>query len=478
MSLTLDHRRTRRGGRHWSADQWLARGALVLLALAAFALVPPSLLYLRNTLQPELLLDKDFSQEYLLARAFADRIDPYVPLRDLAQRYVAPDGLFDKALPTPHPPTIGLLMLPVAAVDYADAAQIWFGIQVLCLVLGVFLLLRSADLAWPRMTPLIVVLALGWAPAVEDLALGQLTLPLLVFLSGALLAFKSRRHGLAGALLGLSLLMKPLAWPWLLLLAWRREWSSLLAAAVVGVIGFGVVVGRNGAGVLIDYITRVLPSESARYAADSTNISLWTLGPRLFGGVSSDLLGTTPPLSLVSPDAARLTSIGVPLLVVVAALGCARSARSLADGLGVITAVAILVNPISWQYNLVLALIPAARVLSRLRSGGYPRVPTILAVLIALAGYLTVLSWYELGLAVGGAFVGFSPPVAPLAAVLALGPSYAVAGLALLLAWISREPPGSRPPDPANVRSNPANVRPDSRLVLPGTGVSLARRSE
>ena len=141
--------------------------------------------------------------------------------------------------------------------------------------------------------------------------------------------------------------------------------------------------------------------------------------------MSSELLGSTPPLLLVSPDAARLMGIGVPLLIVVAALAATRSARSLADGLGVMTAVAILVSPISWQYNLVLALIPAALVLSRLRSGGYPRVPTILAVLVALACYLTVLSWYELGQVIGDAFGGPELFAPRLAGVLALGPSYA-----------------------------------------------------
>jgi hypothetical protein len=56
-----------------------------LLLTAPFLIfVGPSLVHLRDSLEPDVALYKDFAQDYLLARAIADGVDPYVPLHDLA----------------------------------------------------------------------------------------------------------------------------------------------------------------------------------------------------------------------------------------------------------------------------------------------------------------------------------------------------------------------------------------------------------
>ena len=42
------------------------------------------------------IYDKDFTQEYLLARAILDHVEPYQPIRDLGARYVGSTGYLDK----------------------------------------------------------------------------------------------------------------------------------------------------------------------------------------------------------------------------------------------------------------------------------------------------------------------------------------------------------------------------------------------
>jgi len=408
------------------------------LALAVLALVPSSLLYVRDSLDPGLALYKDFGQEYLLGRAIADGVDPYVPIRDLAARYVDPRGLLDKPFPTPHPPSVGMLMVPLSLLDYVSAVRIWFGIQLVCLLVGVALTLRGAGLPQLRLIPVVIVGVLGWAPVVVDLAMGQLTLLLLALMAAALVALRGRHAGLGGALLGFALLVKPLAWPWLLVLVWRRAWSSLGAAAAVVVLGFGLTGMRVGFAVLIDYVTRVLPSVSAQYAAETSNVSLWTVGPRLFRGIDAGSLAGTPPL-IPSPQVAQLVGATIPVLVVVLAIAWLRARPPVGTALGVMTCVGILVNPISWQYYLVLALIPAALVLHWLHVHGYPRLQTILALVVGVALFLTDESWYALARLIGTASPNADQSFLSLAGLLTLGPGLAVGALGFLLAGLPPE---------------------------------------
>jgi hypothetical protein len=116
--------------------------------------------------------------------------------------------------------------------------RVWLGIQLACLVLSVWLLARSNRL--PARLPGLLITSLclvGWPPVALDLGMGQLTLPLLSLLAGAQLALGAGRPHLGGLLLGLSLLLKPLAWPWLLVLGRRRQWSAIIATLATVALG-------------------------------------------------------------------------------------------------------------------------------------------------------------------------------------------------------------------------------------------------
>jgi hypothetical protein len=375
-----------------------------------------SVSYLADSLAADRVLFKDLGQEYLLARALADGVDPYVPMRDLATRYLEPVGYLDKTFPTPHPVSAGLLFLPGLVLEYSTLVRVWFGLELVFLVLGVAWSARAAG--WPlgaRMAPVVAFGLLAWFPVVIELGLGQVTLALLAGLAGAQLALLRRRLWLGGVALGLTLLLKPLAWPWLLALVWGRAWRALVACLAVVLGGIALCALRLGPGVLVDYTTRVLPRVSALYATEPTNISLWTVGPRLFEAA----------------EAARVVGAAVPLLVVLVSLVWLRARPSLCHALGVLTCVSILVNPISWGYYLVLAIVPAAQVLAWLRERRYPRVPLLLGALIGVGLYLGGGDWRALA-----SLVGF----APLANLITLGPGLSVGALALLLAWMACQP--------------------------------------
>jgi alpha-1,2-mannosyltransferase len=313
-----------------------------LVFLATFVALGAFLLTFGLYPQDSTLYHKDFGQEYLLARAIRDGVDPYLPIQTLGARYVDVTGYFDKQHPTPHPPSVGLLAFPLGLLSYPAAVRVWFAFELVCLVAALGMLVRATRVPIRlQSVPLLAVALVLWPPLTLEIGLGQLMLPVLLALSGALLALLRGRALVGGGLLGLSLLIKPIAWPWLIVLAWRRDWRALAAATAVAVAGGALSVAVIGVEHTQDYVLRVLPMMSAAFFNEVTNMSLWTVAPRL----------GWPSLSPLLP--------GVVLLV--AAWWVRR--RELDLGLAMLTVVCLLVSPITWYFYLVLALLPLAYVL-------------------------------------------------------------------------------------------------------------------
>jgi Glycosyltransferase family 87 len=384
--------RTRRGAR--------AVGLLAFALLVSFGALVVILLWPTDSR----LSEKDFGQEYLLARAILDRADPYQPINQVAAAYVQVTGYFDKAHPTPHPPTVGFLALPLGLMDYPAAVRTWFILELACLVGSVVLLSRGADLSIKDRAALLIAVALvAWAPVTLEIGLGQLMLPVLLGLAGAQAALLRGRSTLAGALLGLTLLVKPIAWPWLLVLAWRRVWPAVGAAIGVGLVGGLITLMVLGSNVTADYLFRVLPMMSTVFFAESTNMSLWTVAPRLG-----------------APSLAWL----LPTVVLAGLIWWAGGRRDLREALGMSTIASLLGSPITWYFYLVLALLPLAHVAASVKRRGVR--PQDLALTVAVFALLGVSQ--SILLEIAGAGAG--------ASVLLL-PTLALAMLAGLLALLA-----------------------------------------
>ena len=370
---------------------------LALLALAvSFGVLVLFAVLLPNATQT----DKDFTQEYLLARAILDRASPYQPIDQLAARYVDPSGYFTKTHPTPHPPTVGLLALPLGLLSYSAAAQVWLAVELACLLGSVRLLTHER---WAR-TLLFSVALVGWAPVTLELGLGQLTAPLLLGLAAVQVALSARRPQVGGGLLGLSLLIKPIAWPWLLVLLWRRCWVALEATVVVGLVGGAATILAIGLPATMGYLFDVLPRMTTAFFGEPTNISLWTLTSRL---------GIT-----------WLPGWAVPAAVLLVLAWIARRRASLPDQFALMTVASLLASPITWGFYLVLALQPLSRVLRALRHRGWqpPEVAAAIIVFATLSASQALLT----DLALGGAGAG-----------VLMEPALGLVLLAALLSWLT-----------------------------------------
>jgi hypothetical protein len=315
---------------------------------------------------------KDFIQEYLMAKAILNGLNPYLPVPELAGLWVSDST---DAIPlrhsTPHPPIVGLLSAPFGLFSYRDAAVVWLFFEIACLLATISLFQRWWGQARNNATLLLLFgCALGWGPVVEELWLGQLSSCLLLLFLGAWLALREEKSVMGGALIGGIIALKLMAWPFVIFLTLRRKWKGVIAAAaVVGTANLSAMAAL-GVDCVKSYYLKVGPSIAAIYRLHDTNYSTWTVGQRLFAGFGYNI--QAPPL-WPSETLAWLCTYLVPATVLLAGLWFALRADNFDTAFSLLIIVGILVSPITWSHYVMLASIPLVIIARRLWTLGCPR---------------------------------------------------------------------------------------------------------
>jgi hypothetical protein len=385
---------------------------------------------------------KDFLAIYVLTRALAEGVDPFLPLDALARRFLEqlPVPVFPH--PTPHPPTLGLLALLFSALPYQASAAVWMALELLCLALTLPLLTRLGGLSLPRRWfPFIFMAIVGLYPVIDHLRFGQVGIAILLLTCLMLLALQQGQSCRAGILFGLALCLKPVTWPLAVVLLLRREWRALASAALTGAALVATTALVAGPARLLAYVREVLPAVSEIYLSLPANISIWTLGYRTFIG-SVDVRPTVdvlyaPPLVAASA-LARPIAVVMALIVLAAAVWAARSLPQPWD-YALLLASSIVINPVAWMHYLVLAFLPATLMIGWLARTGFPSRPTTWALAVALLLLTPYALWDALAFRTFGHLA--TADMASLSfwlSLLTMMPTMAVVGLCWLLAWVGR----------------------------------------
>lgn len=337
-------------------------------------------------LVPPIIVQKDFIQEYLLARAVITGLPPYDPLPTLAQNIFGTLPYLVFPHPTPHPPPVILLALPFGLFNYRQAATLWLVLELTCLYAVCRLLVTQYLGINNRLVP--VLLALGLCssfPFRLELEVGQLMLPILLPLTGAWLALRWNRDAVGGALLGLPLAMKFIGWPLILFLIWRKRWRAVVWTCVTFTLANLASTAIIGVNQSVYYYRDVAPLVSRLYRSEFLNFSTWGIGYRLFAGTSSNILDSpnAPPL-FDWPMFAPYMALIVTAAVLSLALWLAHTAPNFETSAALLICASVVVNPIAWHHYLVLLLIPGAVTFRRLVRSSLPRRLTLAAVIIGL----------------------------------------------------------------------------------------------
>jgi hypothetical protein len=125
---------------------------------------------------------RDLEQEYVTARALRDGVSIFTPITELSSRYL-PVATDNFSHPSPHPPLLALLAIPLTFLSLPRRVACWLAVNV-CLLLDIG---RRSSLS-----PSASLALAAWPPLWAVLVLGQLEV---VVLALALLAWKSaERH--------------------------------------------------------------------------------------------------------------------------------------------------------------------------------------------------------------------------------------------------------------------------------------------
>lgn len=127
-----------------------------------------------------------------------------------------------------YPPSALLLLLPLGALGTAWAGRLFFVVDLATILCAAALLLNVFGLRWrgPAGAITLFGLSLAW-PVIFTLDAGNVNGPVLLGLAGFLLATVRGRWLAAGACLGLTLALKPILAPVLLVVALYRRWKTL-----------------------------------------------------------------------------------------------------------------------------------------------------------------------------------------------------------------------------------------------------------
>jgi len=335
---------------------------------------------------------KDLQVEYLTASAWRDGLSIFTPLTELSARYfpVATDNF---PHPSPHPPVLAPLSLPLTWLPFPVTVLLW-------LLVNVGLLILAGR--WLRLSLLASLALLAWPPLWCLVNIGQLELLILVLAMAGWRDADAGRDSRAGIWLGIAAAIKLYPALFLLPFLWRRRLRAVLAAGgvfVLSQLGGLLAVGPSG---MIEYYTKILPSVSTFYSVRGLNAAPYGALLRLLGGAID-----------VSPLAHAPAPV-VPLTVALSLFALVALVRLAPPRAPVATFVLL---PTAWYYAVVLAL---------------PTVSDLLRVASRRRATLVAALCLSVPLPLVNLLVGLSARL-PVALLLALQPAGMVGLLALSL---------------------------------------------
>ena len=410
-------------------------GAIAALGIARLRLLIIWLSY------PNTFIDRDILQEYLMAKALLNGVNPYLPSVELVHKFVGMLPYYPN--PAPYPPFVILLSIPLNFINVNQLNSVWFVIEIMFLIaLSAMLYYYWKDkIDWKWSLPASLML-FAWFPVMFDLFWGQLSILITLLLMGAFLALRKDHRTLAGVIIGFTVAIKLITWPliiyWLLKKNWRSAFVSIITALVLNLIALVAV----GSGPFMDYYLRVSEQVFTIWRGCIFNFSLSSLGYRLFEGSTLSFVNyyKVPPL-LNLPHIAPVISAGLMISFLVAGMVWAVRSKDQESAYGIITCVILAISPLSWFHYYVISIIALIILWRNFVKRSFPTWLTFFSILITLL--LLLFNEYIEAITVllnGGSdlVMAAGNQLSFLSSLLFWLPELEIIGLTILL-WKSRE---------------------------------------
>lgn len=316
----------------------------------------------------------------------------------------------------PHPPSTGLVLLPLAALDPLPAKILWTLLNVALGVAGAFLLARLAGL--PSSTAGLILLLSGPA-LINNFLFGQLYLFLLVSVLAGLVLQQGGRPTASGICFGLLAPVKYLGFVWLAYFAWKRQWRLVCAGVATALLVVLVTLFADGLQVFLTFASEVVPRYLSGEVQDPFTVRLQTwnsLLRRLF--LFEPTLNPQPlihaPLLFFLGKNAIFWGIFLFSMRLLGRSGRTDCAEARLFQIGLIPVAVLLLAPVGATYHFLLLTLSTGCFTAILLARGQPARALVLAALFfglhlphylwleaRLQGPISVLAYSRLGLLLG-----------------------------------------------------------------------------
>lgn len=338
-------------------------GALPLRVAIATVCLLILILGLYRQVSPQPYQAPDFANTYRAAVALRDGTNIYAPALEWVETYQRGQPLKDQYF---YAPTYALLLTPLTLLSYQTAIAVWGAFLLTFLCIAIYALFHAVGRPPSLSVVLLVAAAASIMSAVRaEYFLGQANLFMLACISTALWARLTERPILAGVLLAVALVTKPM----LLLIAGFLLWKREFKFAVTTIVGFFALLlapflwlGREA----LDNLLRLWSFYSSQYLSFSENITprgmlerMFTVNP--FVPPIVEMPGLVVALWLVI-----VAVIFILILAMIAPHPFLRESRSLVE-FGAILSGLMLVSPLTEPPYLVLLIMPLVAAIIYLR---------------------------------------------------------------------------------------------------------------
>ena len=267
-------------------------------------------------------------------------------------------------------PIVAYVFAPFGLLDPATAAFVFTIIGLACVLMGLHLLGKAADLEQIGAARLLLIAA-TFGPLIYSIREGNTTHITLLMIAAALLSARYKQDVRAGLLLGLASVLKP---PLLLFgfyYALKQRWRIVFGGTLVILVTAALSIAVFGLEMhLLWYNNSIRPYAQGTLSAmnvQSIDAALMrmALGPNVLWTFTPHKMGTV--LDLISTG---LTALIIGLAIAACMLPRPASARradpQLADDLEFCTVllVACVVSPLSWSHYYLWLLVPIAFIVS------------------------------------------------------------------------------------------------------------------
>jgi hypothetical protein len=324
-----------------------------------------------------------------MAKAVLNDVNPYLSLMELGKEFIGQIQFFSH--PSPVTPITAILSIPLVLFDVNQAYIAWFLFEMICLA-GIAVMLSvlwNERMNWLRAICLFFLL-LAWYPVMVELHDGQLSILLTALVLAALLALRKDLRILAGTLIGLSIAIKLITWPLMIYLIWKKDWRTFVTACI-STLGLNlvslIVIGIDP---FMEYYLKVSAQVYTIYHAVMNNLSLWSIGYRLFEGTGSTYFANffkAPPLIAI-PGLAPLFSAGLVAAFLIAGMVWAVHSSDIETAFAILVCIIVAISPITWNHYFVMIIISLVVMFRNLTRQSFPAWQTLIFIIISLLLFL------------------------------------------------------------------------------------------